>query len=168
MFLQMCVCPQGGIPECIAGGIPVCLAAGLWGEVSQHALQVSRPTPKWEVEGDLARGVSRPTPKGEVEGDQAGGVSRPTPKGEVEGIWPGGLRAHTQGGCLLWGVPALGGTCSGGCLLQEGCLLRGLPAPGGVETPPRDGYCCGNAFLFLFQFTRILLTPSLLLTLTNI
>ena len=164
MFLQMCVCPQGGIPECIAGGIPVCLAAGLGGGgVSQHAWQVSRPTPKREVEGDLARGVSRPTPKEEVEGDQAGGASRPTPKGEVQAIWPGGLQALTQGGyllwgCLLWGVPAPGG----------------LPALGGVETPPRDGYCCGryvsywNAFLFLFQFTRILLTPSLLLTLTNI
>ena len=29
MFLQMCVCPQGGIPACLAGGIPACLAAGL-------------------------------------------------------------------------------------------------------------------------------------------
>ena len=39
------------IPACIAGGIPACLAAGLGGGgvVSQHALQVSRPTPKGEV-----------------------------------------------------------------------------------------------------------------------
>ena len=34
MFLQVCVCPQGGggvggIPACLAGGIPACLAAGL-------------------------------------------------------------------------------------------------------------------------------------------
>ena len=34
------------------GGIPACLAAGLrGGGVSQHALQVSRPTPKGELEG---------------------------------------------------------------------------------------------------------------------
>ena len=42
----------GGIPACIAGSIPACLAAGLRGEggvVSQHALQVSRPTPEGEV-----------------------------------------------------------------------------------------------------------------------
>ena len=36
--------------------------------VSQHALQVSRPTPKGKAYGDRG-GVSRPTPKGEVEGD---------------------------------------------------------------------------------------------------
>ena len=41
-FLQVCVCPQ-------RGGIPACLAAGVQGVVSQHALQVSRPTPKGEV-----------------------------------------------------------------------------------------------------------------------
>ena len=97
------------------GGIPACLAAGLQGRwvVFQHALQVSRPTPRGEVEGDLARGVSRPTPKGEVERDLARGVSRPTPKGEVEGDlarrvsrptpwgapgpYPGGLQVHTWG-----------------------------------------------------------------------
>ena len=63
--------------------------------VSQHALQVSRPTPRGEVEGDLAGGVSRPTPKG----DLAWGVYRPKPKGEVEGdLARGGLQAHTQGG----------------------------------------------------------------------
>ena len=33
------------------GGIPAYLAV-----ISQHALQVSRPTPRGEVEGDLARG----------------------------------------------------------------------------------------------------------------
>ena len=33
MFLQVCVCPQGGcgIPACLACGIPACLAAGLQG-----------------------------------------------------------------------------------------------------------------------------------------
>ena len=51
------------------GGIPACLSRG----VSQHALQVSRPTPRREVEGSgLGGGVSRPTP---------GGISRPTPRG---------------------------------------------------------------------------------------
>ena len=49
IFLHMSVIlftgGSGGIPACIACGIPACLAAGLWG-VSQHALQVFRPTPK--------------------------------------------------------------------------------------------------------------------------
>ena len=49
--------------------------------VSQHALQVSRPTPK-----------------GEVEGSGLGGVSRPTPRGEVQGSGLGDLQAHTSGG----------------------------------------------------------------------
>ena len=42
MFLQVSVCPGGGIPACIAGGIPACLA-GLRGVVSQHALQADPP-----------------------------------------------------------------------------------------------------------------------------
>ena len=85
------------------------------GVLSQHALQVSRPTPgggssggcgqgglqahtqggSW---GDLARGVSRPTPKGEVEGICLGGVSRPTPKGKLRGICLGGVSRPTPGG----------------------------------------------------------------------
>ena len=48
--------------------------------VSQHALQVSRPTPRGSLRG------------------LAGGVSRPTTRGEVEGSGLGGLQAHTQGG----------------------------------------------------------------------
>ena len=54
------------------------------GVVSQHALQVSRPTPRGEVEGDLARGVSRPTPGGGW-------------------LLQGGLlwEVCSQGGCLL-------------------------------------------------------------------
>ena len=89
MFLHVSVCPQerGGIPACLAGGIPACLAGLQWG-VSQHALPVSRPTPRGELEGlaggssglylgggklrSLAWGVSRPTPWG---------ISRPTPWG---------------------------------------------------------------------------------------
>ena len=51
MFLHVSVILStgGAIPACIAGGIPACLAAGLQDMVSQHALQVSRPTPKGEV-----------------------------------------------------------------------------------------------------------------------
>ena len=58
--------------------------------VSQHALQVSRPTPRREVErsGQGGWGYSRPTPSRKVEGFGQGGlqahtreVSRPTPEG---------------------------------------------------------------------------------------
>ena len=51
----------GGIPACIGGGIPACFAAGLQGVgvVSQYALQVSRPTPRGEVEGS-GRGGAHP------------------------------------------------------------------------------------------------------------
>ena len=54
-------------------------------------------------------------------------------------------------GCLvLGGLSAPGGVCSGGV-----CRVMGVPGPGGclVETPLRDGHCCGwyapywNAFL---------------------
>ena len=97
--------------------------------VFQHALQVSRPTPRGEVEGDLARGISRPTLKGEVEGNLAWGVLQAH---TWQGLLPGGLQAHT------WGSAP-----------------RGVPAPrGALGGPPRDGYCCGryasywNAFLF--------------------
>ena len=58
VFTRVCDSVHGvggvvvGIPACIARGIPACLAAGVWGGmVSQHALQVSRPTPKGKVEG---------------------------------------------------------------------------------------------------------------------
>ena len=75
---------------CIAAGlgggcIPACLAgfqAYTWGgSLGGSGQGVSRPTPKGDVEGDLAGGVSRPTPKGEVEGDLVWGFSRPTPGG---------------------------------------------------------------------------------------
>ena len=62
--------------------------------VSQHALQVSRPTPKGEVEGDLARGVSRPKPA------------------------PGRCLLH---GVPALGGPAVGDACYRGvCLLKGG------------------------------------------------
>ena len=63
------------------------------GVVSQHALQVTRPTAR----GSL-RGLARSTPRGEVEGS-GWGVSRPTPRG-VPGSTPGGggFQVHTGGG----------------------------------------------------------------------
>ena len=79
----------GGIPACIVGGIPAYLAAGLWGVVSQHALHVSRPTPREKLRG-LARGVSRPTP---------GGVSRPTP---TEVCIPACTEADPPNGYCCW------------------------------------------------------------------
>ena len=86
-YVFTCVCDSihrgGGIPACIAGGIPVCLAAGFGGGVvSQHALQVSGPTPKGEVQGS-GQGVSRPIPR-EV----------PAP----EGVW----RPPCDGYCCGW------------------------------------------------------------------
>ena len=106
------------------------------GVVSQHALQVSRPTPGGKLRG-LAWGVSRPTPRGEVEGSGLRGVSRPTPGGGVEGSGLGGVSRPTLGG------------------LQH--ALRQTPPP------PADGYCCGryasywNAFLLLILFLLLLL-----------
>ena len=58
----------------------------VWGVVSQHYLQVSRPTSRGKLRS-LARGVSRPTP---------GGISRSTPR-ESPGPHLGGLQAHIQG-----------------------------------------------------------------------
>ena len=76
--------------------------------VSQHALQVSRPTPSGGSLRGLAGGVSRPTPRGGVEGSGLGGVSRSTPRGEVEGSGWGGLQSHSQGSLQAhtggWGV----------------------------------------------------------------
>ena len=110
------------------GGIPACLA-GFQAHTKGGSLGGS----------GLGEGVSRPTPKGEVEGD----LVRLTAKGEVDWDLARGVSAlggACSGGCLLWGVPAPGGAYSGGYLLR------------GVEPPP-DGYWCGrytsywNAFL---------------------
>ena len=51
------------------------------GVVSQHALQVSRPTPREEVEGS-----------------GLGGAPGPHPGGKLRGLaWAGGLQVHTRG-----------------------------------------------------------------------
>ena len=67
--------------------------------VSQHALQ------------QVSRGVSRPTPKREVEGD----LVQTHRQGEIEGV--------LSRGCLLRGVPALGGYPPWRLLLWVVCIL---------------------------------------------
>ena len=65
--------------------------------------------------------------------------------GVCDSVHGGGVPAP---GCLLWGVPASGGTFSQGGSAPEGVCSLGVP--GG---DPRDGHCCGqyasyrNAFL---------------------
>ena len=52
-------------------------------------------------------------------------------------------RGVCSGGCLLWGVSALGagclvprgGVCSGGCLVSGGCLFLGGACSWGVSAP---------------------------------
>ena len=142
------------------------------GMVSQHALHVSRPTPKGEAEGSgwgagglqahtqwgswgrssspqpggswgvWLGGVSRTTPTGEVDGS-GWGVSSPTPRG-VQAHTQGGLQAHTQGG-------------SPGPHPGSGVFSR---MHWGRYPPPRaDSYCCGwyasywNAFLLYHIIT---------------
>ena len=104
MFLQVSV--TGGV-------YPSMPCRSLGGGVFQHALQVSRPTPKGSLRSLPGGspgphwGVSRPTPGGGVSRPTPGGggvfqhalqVSRPTPKGELEGSGQGGLHAYTGGG----------------------------------------------------------------------
>ena len=107
-FTRVCDSIQGG------GGV-----------VSQHALQVTRPTAR----GSL-RGLARSTPRGEVEGS-GWGVSRPTPRG-VPGSTPGGVPGpHGGGGC----IPA--------------CTETDPPADGYCC---RQYAFYWNAFLFFFKF----------------
>ena len=82
------------------------------GGVSKHALQVSRPTPKGEVEGDLARRVPAP-----------GAV--PAPRG-----------------CLFWGACSWGGACSGGCLLPRVCGDPPVTATAASGSHPTGMHSC--------------------------
>ena len=95
----------GGIPACIAGGIPACLAAGLGGGggIPPCLAGFQAHTQGGSLGESGREGVSRPTPKGEGEGDLARGVFRSTPRG-VPG--QGGL---LQGGAWFWGVCSWGG-----------------------------------------------------------
>ena len=130
----------GSIPAYIAGGIPVCLA--VWGLVSQHALQVSRPTPRGEVEGSgLGKGSPGTHPGGgEVEGSglgglqaHTGGISRPTPgRRGSPGPHPGGIPACTEADPPM--ATAVGGTHPTG---MHSCLVSKLTC------------CVGNTLLCL-------------------
>ena len=133
-------CPQGEV------WYPSMPCSRSWGGVvSQIALQVSRPTPRGEVEGDLAGGVSRPTHRGKLRGIWPGGSPDPHPRGELRGIWSGGspgphpgevegdlasggLQAHTQGGELrgIWPGGSPNPHPRGGV---EGDLVRGVSRP---------------------------------------
>ena len=62
--------------------------------VSQHALQVSRLTPRGEVEGSGLGGLQAHI-RGEVEGSSLRGYPGPHPVG-VSRSTPGGLQAHTE------------------------------------------------------------------------
>ena len=93
------------------------------GVVSQHALQVCRPTPRGEVEGSGQGGSPGPDPGGKLRGLESE-VSRPSPRWgmEVSRPTPGGDPGpHPEGVC----IPA----CT------EAYHPRLLP--------PADGYCCG-------------------------
>ena len=111
--------------------------------VFQHALQVSRPTLRGELEGSGRGGSPGPHSGGKLRGLAWGGVSRPTPRREVEGSGGGfqahtyrGLQAHTRGS------------------LQAHTWEVGIPACIETDPLPADGYCRGryasywNAFLF--------------------
>ena len=94
--LLFCSKGGGGIPACIAGVYQHALQqVSGGGVVSQHALQVSRPTPKGKLNG-LARGCLQVHTQG---GTQA---------------YTGDLQAHTRGYLLQGVLPAPGGTCTGG------------------------------------------------------
>ena len=80
--------------------------------VSQHASQVSRPTPKGEVDG--------------------------SGQGGLQGPHLGGLQTHTQVGCLLCWVspgPHPGGAVPGGACSRGICFMVGS-APGVCGDPP--------------------------------
>ena len=123
--------------------------------VSQHALQVSRSTPRGEVEGSGLGGGLQAHTQWEVEGSGRGGLQAHTRGGLQVQNW-GGLQAHTQG----WGVSrhTSGGYPSMHC---------------GRHHP--NGYCCGryasywNAFLLYvtYRFIRNKLVDTTNLNFVN-
>ena len=78
------------------------------GVISQHASQVSRPIPRWEVEGSGRGGLQAHT-QGEVEGSGQGeGSPGPHPGGRLRGLAGGSPGPH-QGGwypSMHWGRPS--------------------------------------------------------------
>ena len=105
-----------GIPACLAdfqahtqGGILGGSGWGGGGPPGPHPRGKlrgiwSRPTPKWEVEGDLVQAHTQ-------EGSWGGSGPGPHPRGEVEGD-------------LARGVPGVRGACSGGA-----CFRLGVETP---------------------------------------
>ena len=92
-----CLSVHGGYPSMPCRWYPSmpCRSPGEY--VSQHALQVSRPTPKGELEGSGQGGFSRMTP---------GGVGSPSPP------W-GGLQAHAEEVYPSKQTPLADGYCCG-------------------------------------------------------
>ena len=89
------------------------------GVVSQHALQVSRSTPRGELRGLAWEGVSRPTARGNLRGLACGGFSRPTPRGgKLRGLAWGGFSRPTPMGvshhALRQTAPIADGSAAGG------------------------------------------------------
>ena len=113
------------------------------GVVSQHALQVSRPTPRGEVEGSgLGEGLQAHT------------------QGGSWGVWPGASPGPHPGGKLrglAWGVSRP--TSAGGLQAHtwEAGLYRSMHWDRHSPSAA-DSYCCGqyasywNAFLFESEF----------------
>ena len=118
--------------------VSVILSTG--GVVSQHALQVSRPTPRGEVEG---------SGWGSLQAHTRGQISGPTPGGSPGPQWGVSL-VHTRGGLQAHMGGALQAHTQGGVCISQHALR---------QTPPADGYCCGryasywNAFLLTYWAT---------------
>ena len=76
------------------------------GMVSQHALQVSRPTTRGKVEGSGLGGGLQAHIQGEVEGSGLGGLQSHNQGGKLRGLAcgvsrsiPWGVSRHTPGAC---------------------------------------------------------------------
>ena len=110
------------------------------GVVSQHALQVSKPTPKGKLSGlawDHTQGVSRPTPGGSP-GPHPGGVSRPTPRGYPSMHW--GRPPQADSYCCGWYASYWNAFLFSCCFWQTFCQIVGLcPLNCGKSW---IGHCC--------------------------
>ena len=113
----------------------VCLSTG-GGVVSQHALQVSRPTPKGELEGSGRSGLQTHTQEGGLQahtwrgspGQHLEGVSRPTPRGCIPACTEA-APPPADGYCCgryasYWNAFLLSTVTILACLYQRRCGLR--------------------------------------------